>query len=317
MTDKSIISKILITPRSLTQNGHPELERLKKAGYEVIFSKPGIQPTEEELIELLPGCVGMLAGVEKISAKVLENAKDLKVISRNGTGVDKIDLKICEKLNIKIKIADGANSYGVAELTIGLIISLIRSIPYSNYNMKLGDWKRRIGIELNGKTLGVVGCGKVGKIVAQEAIGLGMKVIGYDISEDIEFKKLNNFKYTTLDNIFQTSDIISLHCPLPPDGKVIIDKNAILKMKKGVFIINTARAGLIDEKDVLEGLNNNQISGYATDVYQIEPPEINDLYKHENVILTPHIGGYTNESVENATRMAVDNLLEELKSSSN
>lgn len=311
------MSKILITPRSLTQNGHPELERIKKAGYEIIFSNPGTQPTEEELIKLLPGCVGMLAGIEKITAKVLENAKDLKIISRNGTGVDNIDLKTCEKLNIKVAVANGANSYGVAELTIGLIMAIIRSIPYSNNYMKLGNWKRKIGSEVKGKTLGLVGCGKIGRIVAQEAIYLGMKVIGYDIYEDIDFKQSKDFKYTTLENIFQTSDIISLHCPMQPDGKAVIDKNAILKMKKGIFIVNTARAGLINEKDVLEGLNNNQIAGYATDVYQFEPPELNDLLKHENVILTPHIGGYTNESVEKATRIAVDNLLEELKSFSN
>jgi phosphoglycerate dehydrogenase-like enzyme len=156
------MAKILITPRSLTQHGHPALDMLKKAGYEIIFSTPGKQPDEEELLRILPGCVGMLAGVEKISAKVLEAAKDLKAISRNGTGVDTIDLKAAERLNIKILRAEGANAQGVAELTIGLMFSMIRAIPFSSEQMKSGKWSRKQGIEVIGKTLGLIGCGKVG-----------------------------------------------------------------------------------------------------------------------------------------------------------
>src|SRR4030042_4101923 len=150
------MAKILITPRSLTQKGHPELDKLKKAGYELIFSTPGVQPDENELLKLLPDCIGMLAGVEKISAKVLESAKNLKAISRNGTGVDSIDLKAAERLNIKILRAEGANARGVVELTIGLLFSLIRAIPFSSTEMKLGKWSRKQGIEIEGRTLGII-----------------------------------------------------------------------------------------------------------------------------------------------------------------
>src|SRR4030042_2818838 len=142
------MAKILITPRSLTQKGHPELDKLKKAGYELIFSTPGVQPDENELLKLLPDCIGMLAGVEKISAKVLESAKNLKAISRNGTGVDSIDLKAAERLKIKILRAEGANAQGVAELAIGLMLAMIRALPYHSTQLKSGSWKRKNGIEI-------------------------------------------------------------------------------------------------------------------------------------------------------------------------
>lgn len=307
------MKKILITPRSLTQEGHPSLELLKQAGYELVFSTPGKQPDEEELLKLLPGCIGMLAGVEKITAKVLESAKELKVISRNGTGVDNIDLKAAERLNIKILKAEGANARGVAELAIGLIFSLVRSIPFSNKEMKDGKWTRKKGVEILDKTLGIIGCGKIGKIVAQLALGLGMNVIAYDVYVDKNFKPSEKFRYVTLNELYEKSDIISLHCPMQEDDKPLITKEAIEKMKKGVYLINTARAGLVDENALLEALNSSKIAGYATDVFNQEPPVLNELYKHENVILTPHIGGYTNESIDNASKVAVENLLKELE----
>ncbi|MBN2546267.1 MAG: phosphoglycerate dehydrogenase [Spirochaetes bacterium] len=307
------MAKILITPRSLTQKGHPELEKLKKAGYEVIYSTPGVQPSEEELLKLLPDCVGMLAGVEKISEKVLESAKNLKAISRNGTGVDSIDLKAAERLKIKILRAEGANAQGVAELATGLMLAMIRAIPYHSDWLKNGEWKRKKGIEIIGRTLGIVGCGKVGRIITKGVLGMGMKVIAYDVFIDKSFSPSNDFKYASLDEVIKTSDVISLHCPMPEDGKPLITKEVISKMKKGAYLINTARSGLINNDDVLEALISGQIAGYATDVYNEEPPVLNDLFRHENVILTPHIGGFTEESIENATRIAVENLLKELK----
>lgn len=303
------MNKILVTPRSLTRAGHPALDLLREAGYEVIFSTPGKQPDEEELLRLLPGCVGMLAGVEKISAKVLEAAKQLKVISRNGVGVDNIDLAAAERLNIKICKAIGANTRGVAELTIGLMFALTRALPYSDAQMKSGKWSRKKGIEIDGRTLGIIGCGRIGKLVAQMALALGMNVIAYDLYPDQSFTPSPKFRFTTLDEILTMSDLMSLHCPPTQDGKPLIDKEAIVKMKNGVYLVNTARPGLIDEEVVLQALNSGHIAGFATDVFHQEPPEVNELFSHENVIITPHIGGFTVESVNKAARVAVQNLL--------
>ncbi len=306
------MKKILVTPRSLTRDGHPALEKLKAAGYDVIFSTPGEQPNEEELLRLLPGCVGMLAGVEPVSARVLETAQGLKAISRNGVGIDSIDAEAAERLNIKILKAIGANARGVAELAIGFLFTLTRAIPASDAGIKAGAWKRKKGIELYGRTLGIVGCGKIGKYVAEMAVGLGMQVIAYDMDPDASFTPSPNFRFGSFDEVLQASDLISLHCPSPEDGKPLIGSDALARMKKGVYLINTARAALIDEQAVLEALNSGQLEGFATDVYRKEPPEASPLFSHERVITTPHVGGFTEESVDNATTMAVDNLLQAL-----
>jgi phosphoglycerate dehydrogenase-like enzyme len=304
------MKKILVTPRSLTREGHPALDLLKDAGYQVIFSTPGKQPDEGELLRLLPECVGMLAGVEKISANVLKAAKDLQVISRNGVGIDNIDGDTAERLNIKIMRTVGANSRGVAELAIGFLFCGIRFIPYSDGKMKAGEWSRKKGIEIYGRTLGLIGCGQIGKIVTQMALGLGIDVIAYDLYPDTSFDPSPNFTFLSFDEVLERSDVLSLHCPAPQDGKPVIDKAAIALMKKGSYLINTARAALIDAEAVLEGLQSGQLAGFATDVYPTEPPQASPLLSHENVITTPHIGGFTLESVNTATRMAVENLLE-------
>ena len=304
------MKKVYITPRSITQNGHPALEKLEHKGFKIIFGPPGQQPSEEEQLKILPECVAYLAGIEPIRANVLKAAKKLKIISRNGVGIDNIDLKAAEQLNIKIKIAATANSQGVAELAMAFIFSAARSITNCNAHMKNGDWRRVKGIELEGKTLGIIGCGNIGKRVIKMAIGIGLSVLGYDIYPDKSFSPNNNFKYADLNEIFKNSDIISLHNP--PDKKPLINKDSIMKMKNGVIIINTARASIVDESTLLEALNQRKIAKYATDVYTYEPPKLNALITHENTICTPHIGGYTTESIDRAAEMAVDNIINEL-----
>jgi len=307
------MKKILITPRSLTRDGDPALSILQEKGYELVLCTPGVQPSEEELLSLVPGCSGYLAGVEKVSEKVLEVAGDLQVISRNGTGVDSIDLTAAERLGIRIERAQGANARGVAELAVGLMFSLIRSIPFSDAVLKSGGWKRRKGIEIEGKTIGLIGCGKIGKQTAAMALGLGMNVVAYDAYPDSEFQPSDNFRFTDLDQVFARGDIISLHCPPLESGAFLINSASIEKMKKGIYIINTARAALIDEEAVLTGLKEGKIAGFASDVFAEEPPQPSPLYSHEQVITTPHIGGYTAESVSRATLEAVNNLLKVLE----
>ena len=303
---------ILITPRSLTRDGHPALDLLRNAGYALIFSNPGKQPDEEELLGLLPYCIGYLAGVEKISSRVLKSARALRVISRNGTGTDNIDMEAARELNIRVCRAEAANARGVAELTIGLMLALVRSIPFSDARMKHKKWERREGLELEGLTLGIVGCGRVGKQVALLAIGLGMRVVAFDILRDASFSRAERFGYVSLEELLKHSDIVSLHCPPLEDGKPLINKETIGKMKRGIYLINTARANLLDEKAVLEALEKDHIGGLALDVFEIEPPADNPLVQHDRVIATPHIGGYTSQSVSRATRAAVDNLLKYL-----
>jgi phosphoglycerate dehydrogenase-like enzyme len=305
-------AKILVTPRSLTRDGHPALDKLKEAGFEVVFCTPGKQPDENELLSLVPGCVGWLAGVERISARVFEAATDLVVIGRNGVGVDKIDLAAAEAAGVKICKAIGANSRGVAELAFASILSLVRAIPFSDARLKAGEWERRKGIELEGRTLGLVGCGRIGKLVAGFGLSFGMKVLAYDPYPDESFAPAGEFSFVDLDRVLAESDVVSLHCPPREDGRPVIDGAAIGKMKEGVYIVNTARAELLDEEAVLEALRSGRIAGIATDVYREEPPTGSALVESDRVIATPHVGGYTRESVARAVGAAVDAIMSEL-----
>ena len=303
------MGKILITPRSLTKDGDPDLDLLTREGFELVFSTPGKLPEEGELIRLLPGCIGYLAGVEPITAVVLEAADTLQVISRNGTGINNIDIQAAQRLGIEIMRAEGANARGVAELTLGAILGLIRSIPFSDACMKRGLWERRKGLELQGRTLGLIGCGKIGQLVTRLALAFGMDVLAYDAFPDQRFAPAASFRFTTMEEALFSSDFISLHCPEQPDARAILDSERLRRLKPGVYIVNTARASLIDETAILEALQEGRVAGLALDVYDREPPAPSALLRDDRVIVTPHIGGYTSESVSRATLAAVENLL--------
>ena len=308
-----VMAKILVTPRSLTSAGHPALEDLPAAGYEVIFSSPGQQPTEEELIDLLPGCVGYLAGVEKVTARALEAARDLRVISRNGAGIDNIDLEAARRRNIRVLPARGANARGVAELTIGLLLCLARSIPLGDHTVKEGRWQRCKGTELEGKTLGLIGCGRIGREVARMALGIGMNVVACDLFPDTAFNPGARFRFASLDEVIGQSDFLSLHCPPAADGKPVIDESAFGRMKRGVYLVNTARHDLVDVAALARQLEKRHVAGAAFDVFDAEPPTNRTLAENERVVATPHVGAFTKESVDRAVRMAVNNLLEALR----
>ncbi len=306
------MGKILVTPRSLSKNGHPYLKKIEEAGHEVVFSTPGVQPSEDELLKRLPECTGYLAGVEKINSRILDSAKNLRVISRYGTGTDNIDLARAKELNIIIKKTDGANARGVAELTMAHILAAVRSIPMHDQAIKLEKWERVMGIELGGKTLGLFGCGNIGQMVARLALAFGMTVKAYEPYPDKKFREPDNFSYSTMDEVFKFSDIISLHCPPSNDGITLINRESIEKMKQGVYIVNTAREGLINSADVIAGIENGKIAGFTIDAFDTEPPTNWDLAKNRKVVATEHIGAFTRESVERMTLFAVDNLLSAL-----
>jgi len=300
--------RILVTPRSATKHGHPALQRLRDAG-EVVFCTPGQQPDEAELLRLLPGCTAYLAGVEPITARVLEAATALKVISRNGVGVDNVDLDTARRLHITVCTTPGANARGVAELAIALMMALARNIPASDHALKEGRWERAPGIELWDRTLGVVGCGQIGRMAATMGAGLGLRVMGFDVVHDPAFNPGGGFSYAPLDELLAAADVISLHCPALPGGRPLIDGAALTRMKPDALLINTARASLIDEEALLTALEAGELGGFATDVYAQEPPGNLRLVHHARVIATPHAGGFTAESVARAMEQAVENIL--------
>jgi len=303
-------TRILVTPRSLTETGLdnvPELELLRTSRYQLVAAPAGRVPTEEELLELVPGCVGWLAGVERIDVRVLEAAKDLQVISRNGAGIDAIDLEAAERAGVRVERATGANAQGVAELALALALSALRHIPWSAAALRKGDWRRRQGRELQDCVVGVVGLGAIGRRVGGLFGSLGSRVVAYDpfalAEQDAPIRLVD------LPELLASSDIVSLHAPPPADGRPLLDAARLALIARGAVLINTARAALVDDDAVLAALEDGTLSTYAVDAFDSEPPELNPLLQHERVLATPHIGGYTTGSVRRATALAVENLL--------
>lgn len=304
---------IIITPRSLSKGESPEIEKLRNLGYNIVFPSPGNQPSEKDIKENIKDAVGYIAGVEKITSSILENAKKLRVISRNGVGVDNIDIAYCKEHGITVRRAEGVNAISVAELAIGHMITAARHITESDNAIKQNGWQRQKGFELHGKTLGILGCGRIGKHVASIALGFGMKVLAYDVFEDRNFSPSVHFIYTSFDNVIKNSDIITLHAPMPENDRALIDKKVISEMKDGVIVVNTAREKLCDENALIEALENGKISFYTIDAFETEPPKAFTLASHKKVLATAHIGAFTDESIEKATTAAVDNLIKELE----
>ena len=297
------MSRILVTPRSLSLDPPPELEPLRQAGFDLVFPTPGRMPDEAELLDLVPGCVGWLAGVEPVSDKVIDAAESLRAISRNGTGIDNLPLPLLK--------AEGANAVGVAELAMGLILASLRHIPTETAGIRAGGWPRSRGKEIAERTVGVVGCGAIGKRVARAVSAMRANVVAHDpFRPNVEV--YGPFKWAGLDELFAEADIVTLHCPAPADGKPIVNAARLAKMAPHAILINTARATLVDEDAVRAALDEGRLQTYATDVFVDEPPAPGSLASHPRVIATSHIGGLTDESVSKATTIAVENLLSAL-----
>jgi D-3-phosphoglycerate dehydrogenase len=286
------------------------LDRLTEAGLELVFPAPGRTPTTEELKAALPGCVGYLAGVEPVDADVLAAAGDLRVIARNGVGVNNIDLAAAASHGIEVRPAVAANSRGVAELAIGLMFATARHIPWSDRQLKDGEWARRQGFELTGRTLGVIGLGHIGRTVADLAAGLGLTVVGHDPYPDPTWNPPAGFSWAELDELASASDVVTLH--LPTTGKPLIDAAYVARMRRGAVLVNTSRSELVDDHAVLAALEDGQLSAYAVDTFATEPPEDWTLAGNPRVVATPHVGGFTIESVQRAGESAVDAILEVL-----
>ncbi|MDR1744503.1 MAG: phosphoglycerate dehydrogenase [Planctomycetota bacterium] len=302
--------KILVTPRSLKSADHPALQPLRDAGFEIVIPAPGAMPDADTLKAALPGCRGWLAGVEKITADILASATDLAVISRNGVGVDNVDLDAAKARGIHVANTPGANARGVAELALALIFAVARGIPLCDASIKTGGWERRQGVELDGATLGVVGTGQIGKILIRMALGLGMKTVGYDLYPDKAFAP-GDFRYVEPAELARVSDVVSVH--IPGGDRPFVDAAFLAAMKKNAVLVNTARASAVDGSAVLSALGDGRLFGYGVDAFDAEPPGISPLVTHPRVVCTSHIGGFTAESVMRAAERAARNIVDALK----
>ncbi len=308
------MGRILVTPRSLTTSPHPAIERLRESGYEIAYCDPGKLPSEADLLRLAPGVVGWLAGVEPVSEAVIAVANDLRAISRNGVGVDNLPLSALAERGIALRTADGANALGVAELTIALMLSALRHIPLTDTGIKAGGWPRRLGREIRGRTVGVVGYGAIGREVARLAAAFGATVLAFDPARPAISTLEARIRWVGLTELFAEAEIITLHCPAPPNGRAMIGAGEFAVFRPGTVVINTARASLVDEDALLVALESGRVATYAVDVFAEEPPRNLTLAGNPRVIATAHIGGFTEESVDRATTIAIANLVDALSS---
>ena len=301
--------KILVTPRALTRDGHPALDELRAAGYTLVFCSAGQTPSEDELMQLVPDCIGWLAGVEPVSAEVINAALSLKAISRNGTGVDNLPMDAVRQKGITVLRAEGSNARGVAELAITLMLSAMRHVPAIDTEMKAGNWQRLLGREVETRKIAVIGYGHIGSEFSKISCGLGARVHAYDPFITHPARPIGDFTWHRNLDLFDGADIVSLHAPGRSDGQPLLGASELARLAHGAIVVNTARASLVSAEAMREALGTGQVSSYATDVFDQEPPLPSPLLAHRNVIRTSHIGGYTEESVTRATTTAVENLL--------
>lgn len=279
-----------------------------------VDDKSGI--SADDLLKAIPGYDALIVrGRTKVTASVVEAGSRLKAIGRAGVGVDNIDLEAAKKRNIAVVNAPVSTSIAVAELTFGLLLALAREIPRADAGMKQGKWlkKELEGVELNGRTLGVVGYGRIGMEVGKRASAFGMNVVAYDplIPED-EIKK-RGAEPVSLQDLYAWSDFISLHMPLTVDTRDMIGPLAFSQMKDGVRIVCAARGGIIDESALVEALNSGKVAGAALDVFGQEPPGLTEAVSHPRVIATPHIGAQTAEAQSRASEDIAKEVLSALR----
>ena len=262
--------------------------------------KPGL--SKDELLAIIPNYEGLaVRSATKATDKLIAAATKLKVIGRAGIGVDNIDIKAATAKGVIVMNTPFGNSITTAEHAITLMLALARQIPPADRTTQAGKWEKNrfLGTEITGKTLGVIGCGNIGSIVAERGIGLKMRVIAFDPFLTADRAQKLGVEKVELEDLFRRADVITLHTPLIEKTRNIIDAKAIAKMKKGVRIINCARGGLVDEAALKAGLDSGQIAGAALDVFAEEPAKSHPLFGYENVVCTPHLGASTVEAQEN------------------
>lgn len=279
-----------------------------------VDDKSGI--SAEDLLIAIPNYDALIVrGRTKVTASVMEAAARLKAIGRAGVGVDNIDLEAAKKHNITVVNAPTSTSLAVAELAFGLLLAVAREIPHADASMKQGKWlkKELEGVELNGKTLGLIGFGRIGVEVARRASAFGMNIVAYDplISED-EIKQ-RGAEPVPIQDLYAWSDFISLHLPLNVHTRDMIGPLAFSQMKDGVRIVCAARGGIIDESALLAALNSGKVAGAALDVFGREPPGLTEAVSHPRVIATPHIGAQTAEAQSRASQDIASEVLSALR----
>ena len=299
------MTAVAVTPRSFRQTPGEHLERLRSL--DVRFPDLERPLDENEMLQLVSGCAGLIVGVDPVTQRVLE-AGPLRVVVKYGSGMDNIDLEAAQRLDVRVSSTPGANARSVAELAVALLLALARNVATHDRGIRGGSWRRITGTELAGKRLGIVGYGAVGREVARIAErGLEMEIVAHD-----PFVEGADVPLVPFAELLATSDAVSLHLPLTPETRGLVGGRELAAMKETAFLVNTARGGLVDEEALSDSLRRGLLAGAALDGFAEEPLRESPLRELDNVLLSPHAGAATEEAVLRTAALAVDQLLRDL-----
>jgi D-3-phosphoglycerate dehydrogenase len=306
--------RLLVTPTSYGKNDVRLKTELEAQVGEVVYNPTGKPLTSGEVAQLLPGIDGYIAGLDGIDANALNRADRLKVIARYGVGVDNVDLSAAREKGIVVTNTPGANSVSVAELALGLILALARQIPEAVEAVHHGKWPRYAGLSLEGKTMGILGLGAIGRQLVRRLAAFDCRIVAHDPLVDTAIARDLNVELTTQDDVLRQADFLSLHLPLLPETRGMVNDTFLSKMKRGSYLINTARGELIDEAALLKALQTGHLKGAGLDAFVVEPPDPkNPLMTLPQVIATPHLGAQTDGATSNMGWLAMRDCLAVLR----
>ena len=295
--------KVLITTVPFGDKNTLPLEILEKNNIEFLINPLNKKLTEDELVELVSDFDVIIAGTEPITKKVMNRASNLQMISRVGIGLDSVNLLAAKDSGITVSYTPDAPAPAVAELTVGMMLTLLRSVHVANSQMHLGDWHRYFGRRLSEVTIGIIGVGRIGQGILEHLTGFGSpKILVNDISIKDKIQDRYNVEWADKEEIYKQSDIVTLHLPLTAETKNMITESHLLSMKTDAIIINTSRGGIINEDDLYKVMQSGHLSGAAIDVFDNEPYD-GDLNKIERCLLTAHMGSM---SIDCRTRMEIE-----------
>ena len=300
-------TRVAVCSRSFSRNKVLREELLRRYEH-VSFNEDGAKLSGASLVDFLKGHDKAITALETIDETILSELPDLKAIGKYGVGLDMIDMAALRKYGIRLGWTGGVNRRSVAELVIALSISMLREVRTANELVVGGGWRQIVGRDLSGSTVGIIGCGHVGKDLVSLLQPFGCKLLAHDIQDFPEFYKQHNVQPVDLDSLMTKSDVISIHVPLDEGSKNLLSKEVLSLMKPTAVLINLARGGLVDESALKEILKNNQIAAAAFDVFGTEPPVDTELLRLPNFLATPHIGGSSQEAILAMGRAAIDGL---------
>jgi D-3-phosphoglycerate dehydrogenase / 2-oxoglutarate reductase len=296
---------------SIDSGSGPHLEILSAAGIGFSeVSRARDLRRNDQLIEALAQADAVIAGAEPYSQNVIDALPKLRVIARSGVGFDAIDLTACDRAGVSVCTTPGVNHHAVAEHTFALLFGVARGFPMTDRRVREGKWKRVTGPRVMGSTLGLIGLGRIGQAVATRAVGVGMKVLAFEPQPNVEFLAKWAVELMSLDDLLARSDYVSIHSPLTPHTKHLMNSKTLARMKPGSVLINTARGGLVDEAALCDALRSGHLRAAALDVFEVEPlPLDSPLLQFDNVLLAGHVAGMDNESKYDTFKMCAETIV--------